>query len=77
MRGNELSALLQALDAELTRIERKQARGLSVVHELQALVTMWADLKARAAGEGYVDAPHAERLCWFQAQAQAAQPWGT
>ena len=67
-----IGAQLQMLDAELTRIEHKQAHGIGAVHDLERLIDAWRDLWGDAAG-AYVDPPHVERLERFRARARAAR----
>src|SRR4051812_33753372 len=69
MRRNEVQAHLQRLDAELTRIERKQADGESVLSDLEAVVDAWRVLCAEAAAACNVAMSHDDRLERFRWQA--------
>jgi len=76
VRRNEIHAqLLQRLDAELTRIERKQADGESVLRDLEAVVDAWRVLSAEAAASDYVATSHDDRVERLRWQAHATRPW--
>jgi hypothetical protein len=72
---DRIDAKIRFLAAELDRIEAAQARGVSVVDALDAVVAGWTNCGWRRPRVGYLDPPHVALLERFRAQAATSRPW--